>query len=60
MKYFAASTLMEYETPAELINGIGDISANVYVHPEAREEYKRLMQVGVGSGLPDLGKFQSF
>ncbi|WP_407175191.1 PAS domain S-box protein [Bradyrhizobium sp. STM 3562] len=36
--------MMGYDTPEQLINGIGDVSKNVYVHPEAREEYKRLMQ----------------
>jgi PAS domain S-box-containing protein len=40
----ALARMMGYETPEQLINGIGDISVNVYVHPEAREEFKRLMQ----------------
>jgi PAS domain S-box-containing protein len=40
----ALARMMGYDTPEQLINGIGDISTNVYVHPEAREEYKRLMQ----------------
>ncbi len=40
----ALARMMGYERPADLINGIRDVSANVYVHPEAREEYKRLMQ----------------
>ena len=40
----ALARMMGYETPEQLINGIGDVSVNVYVHPEAREEFKRLMQ----------------
>jgi PAS domain S-box-containing protein len=40
----ALARMMGYETPEQLISGIGDVSVNVYVHPEAREEYKRLMQ----------------
>jgi PAS domain S-box-containing protein len=40
----ALARMMGYETPEQLINGIGDVSTNVYVHPEAREEFKRLMQ----------------
>src|SRR6516165_5482774 len=40
----ALARMMAYETPEQLISGIGDVSTNVYVHPEAREEYKRLMQ----------------
>ncbi len=39
----ALARMMGYETPEGLINGISDISVNVYIHPEAREEYKRLM-----------------
>jgi PAS domain S-box-containing protein len=40
----ALARMMGYETPEQLINGIGDVGTNVYVHPEAREEFKRLMQ----------------
>jgi PAS domain S-box-containing protein len=40
----ALARMMGYETPEELIKNIGDVSTNVYVHPEAREEFKRLMQ----------------
>jgi len=40
----ALARMMAYETPEQLISGIGDVSTNVYVHPEAREEYQRLMQ----------------
>jgi PAS domain S-box-containing protein len=40
----ALARMMGYETPEQLISGVGDVSVNVYVHPEAREEYKRLMQ----------------
>ncbi|MBV9530257.1 MAG: PAS domain S-box protein, partial [Bradyrhizobium sp.] len=39
----ALARMMGYETPEQLINGVGDISRNVYVHPEARAEYQRLM-----------------
>jgi PAS domain S-box-containing protein len=40
----ALALMMGYETPEQLIHGITDISTNVYVHSEAREEYKRLME----------------
>jgi PAS domain S-box-containing protein len=40
----ALARMMGYETPEELIHGIGDITYNIYVHPEARGEYQRLMQ----------------
>ena len=40
----ALARMMDYETPDQLINSIGDVSTNVYVHSEARDEYKRLMQ----------------
>jgi PAS domain S-box-containing protein len=40
----ALARMMGHDTPEQLINAISDISANVYVHPEAREEYKFLMQ----------------
>src|SRR3954464_14758621 len=36
--------MMGYVTPQDLINGIGDIAGTVYVHPEARTEYERLMR----------------
>src|SRR3954464_3550553 len=36
--------MMGYVTPQDLIKGIGDIAGTVYVHPEARTEYERLMQ----------------
>ena len=40
----ALARMMGYATPQDLINGIGDIADTVYVHPEARAEYERLMQ----------------
>src|SRR4029453_15851894 len=42
----ALARMMGYGTPEDLINGIGDIADTVYVHPEARAEYERLMQGG--------------
>jgi PAS domain S-box-containing protein len=40
----ALARIMGYDTPQQLINAITNISENVYVHPEAREEYKFRMQ----------------
>jgi PAS domain S-box-containing protein len=41
----ALARIMGYDTPEQLISGAsGDIAHNVYVHPSAREEFKRLMQ----------------
>jgi len=40
----ALARMMGYETPQDLIDGIGDIAETIYVHPEARVEYKSLMQ----------------
>ena len=40
----ALARMMGYDAPEELINAISDVSDNVYVHPEARDEYKFLMQ----------------
>src|ERR1700686_285527 len=40
----ALARIMGYDTPAELIRGIGDITESIYVHPEARAEYQRLMR----------------
>jgi PAS domain S-box-containing protein len=40
----ALARVMGYDTPQQLINAITNISDNVYVHPEAREEYKFRMQ----------------
>ena len=40
----ALARMMGYATPQDLISGIGDIADTVYVHPEARAEYERLMQ----------------
>jgi len=42
----ALARIMGHETPEQLINAVGDISDSVYVHPEAREEFKLLMQRG--------------
>ena len=40
----ALARMMGYDTPEELINGIGNITDTVYVHPAARAEYKLLME----------------
>src|SRR5882724_3144957 len=40
----ALARMMGYDTPEDLIRGIGDITRGTYVHPEARSEYQRLMQ----------------
>jgi PAS domain S-box-containing protein len=40
----ALARMMGYDTPADLIRGIGDITRGIYVRPEARAEYQHLMQ----------------
>src|SRR6202166_3753033 len=40
----ALARIMGYDTPEDLIRGIGDITESIYVHPAARAEYRRLMQ----------------
>jgi len=40
----ALARMMGYETPEELINGIGDISRSIYIDPAARTEYRALME----------------
>jgi PAS domain S-box-containing protein len=40
----ALARMMGYDTPDDLIRGIGDISQTIYLHPEARAEYQFLMQ----------------
>ena len=40
----ALARMMGYDTPQELMDGIGDIADQIYVHPQARAEYQRLMQ----------------
>src|SRR6202158_5679285 len=40
----ALARIMGYDTPQALIEGIGDITHNIYVHPAARAEYQVLMQ----------------
>jgi len=40
----ALARMMGYDTPEGLIRGAGDITHSVYVRPEARAEYQRLMQ----------------
>ena len=39
----ALARMMGYDTPEQLIRGIGDITRGIYVRPEARAEYQRLM-----------------
>jgi PAS domain S-box-containing protein len=40
----ALARMMGYETPEDLINGIGDITDAIYVHPAARAQYQLLME----------------
>jgi PAS domain S-box-containing protein len=40
----ALARMMGYETPEDLIRGIGDITHNIYVHPAARAQFQALMQ----------------
>src|SRR6478672_568090 len=40
----ALARMMGYAKPQDLINGIGDIADTVYLRPEARAEYQRLMK----------------
>src|SRR5229473_1114470 len=40
----ALARMMGYETPEDLINGVGDITETIYLHPAARAEYQSLMQ----------------
>ncbi|MET3838903.1 PAS domain S-box protein [Bradyrhizobium sp. OAE829] len=40
----ALARMMGYATPQDLINGLGDVSESVYVDPQARVEYERLME----------------
>jgi PAS domain S-box-containing protein len=39
----ALARMMGYQSPLDLIDGIGNIADTIYVHPAAREEYKALM-----------------
>jgi PAS domain S-box-containing protein len=40
----ALARMMGYGTPEDLINGVGDITESIYLHPAARAEYQSLMQ----------------
>jgi PAS domain S-box-containing protein len=40
----ALARMMGYDTPEDLIRGIGDITKNIYVHPGVRGKYQYLMQ----------------
>ena len=40
----ALARMMGYDTPEDLIRGIGDITHSIYVHPAARAQYQFLMQ----------------
>ena len=40
----ALAQIMGYDTPEQLIRGIGDVTEAIYVHPAARAEYQHLMQ----------------
>ena len=37
----ALARIMGHDTPQQLIDATGDIAQTVYIHPEAREEFKR-------------------
>jgi diguanylate cyclase (GGDEF)-like protein/PAS domain S-box-containing protein len=41
----ALATLYGYETPDELMAGLSDIEHQLYVDPERREQFRRLMEV---------------
>jgi PAS domain S-box-containing protein len=40
----ALARMMGYGTPEDLINGVGDITETIYLHPAARAEYQFLMR----------------
>jgi PAS domain S-box-containing protein len=40
----ALARMMGYDTPQDLIDGIGNIADTIYVHPAARAEFQSLMQ----------------
>ncbi|MEA2792865.1 MAG: hypothetical protein QOI87_245 [Bradyrhizobium sp.] len=40
----ALARMMGYGTPEDLINGVGDITETIYLHPAARAEYQSLMR----------------
>ncbi len=40
----ALAEMLGYETPEDLINSVTDIAGQVYVNPEERQEFMRLMQ----------------
>src|SRR5215208_1104173 len=40
----ALAKIMGYDTPRELIRGIGDITDTIYVDPAARAEYRQMME----------------
>jgi PAS domain S-box-containing protein len=40
----ALARMMGYDSPQDLINGIGDVAQSIYVHPSARAEYQALMR----------------
>jgi PAS domain S-box-containing protein len=40
----ALARMMGYESPEKLINGVGDITETIYLHPAARAEYQSLMR----------------
>ena len=40
----ALARIMGYDTPEDLIRGIGDITQSIYVHPAARAQYQYLMR----------------
>ncbi len=40
----ALARILGYDTPEDLLRGIGDITETIYVHPAARAEFQALMQ----------------
>ncbi|MBI5263003.1 MAG: PAS domain S-box protein [Bradyrhizobium sp.] len=40
----ALARMMGYDTPQQLIESVSDIAHTIYLHPEARAEYQRLME----------------
>ena len=40
----ALARMMGYDTPQDLLDGIGDVADHIYLHPAARAEYQALMR----------------
>ena len=48
----ALARMMGYDTPEDLIRGIGNITETIYLHPAARAEYQRLMAPWLNTDAP--------